>query len=569
MPGHSTKPSYLSRFASLFSNLFRSPTPTQDEESQAFLSERHSIATTPRPTRKPKVKRADSDPALEFIPEYTQVKKAKFGLVGGMGWHATVAAEKKILKAAKVLGYRTEAEFPILKSMHETRPDRSKALENNGINDAESPVDSLVSGFKECEAAGAHIAFMPCNTAHAFLEYGKTKEDPGILQQINIPLLSLIDITLAFIKHNFPDIVEVGILATNGTVYSERVYHPRFRSEGINIITPDSSFQQQVMDAIYNESRGVKHGYTKYKPFPADIDPDLHPTNQFYKAALNLLTKMNPLGKKIIIAGCTEVPLALDQSDMPEDVILIDPMDLIGLANNILNHDKKFLKQISRVERYQLLKDTQIRLKSLSQKLNEDDELTHYQQLTKITKELRNFEYQYGNTLTKEHTLKVAFEAFTTRKPMTLDMLQTLQQDSKKRSVSPLPSPSSSPLKNLDYLSALETNRVRKESLSIDYKQLLGNCTIRREEKVCYLEEQNPAIEERLIFKPTDRNNFIPLLRNLPGLVKDFNLEQHGSKLASSANSKVILIEGTKPLISGFVEYVQQRSNTSITIMVK
>ena len=51
----------------------------------------------------------------------------------------------------------------------------------------------------------------------------------------------------------------VGLLATSGTVAS-RVYHS-VAQPLLTVLTPESAFQQRVMNAIYGP-RGVKAGYT-------------------------------------------------------------------------------------------------------------------------------------------------------------------------------------------------------------------------------------------------------------------------------------------------------------------
>ena len=89
-------------------------------------------------------------------------------------------------------------------------------------------------------------------------------------------------------------------MGTSGTVQS-KIFQKRLAAEGIDTLVCSDSRQQQVMEAIYD----IKSENTSRSP--ADI------TNRLTEAAVHLIRR----GAQGIIAGCTEIPLALAQQNVP------------------------------------------------------------------------------------------------------------------------------------------------------------------------------------------------------------------------------------------------------------
>ena len=82
----------------------------------------------------------------------------------------------------------------------------------------------------------------------------------------------------------------------------------------MEVITPDDSEQEIVMNAIYGE-RGVKAGFTQGKS-----------RNALLEVAKGLINR----GAEAIIVGCTEISLVLSQEDLP--VPLIDALQVLAEA---------------------------------------------------------------------------------------------------------------------------------------------------------------------------------------------------------------------------------------------
>lgn len=221
-------------------------------------------------------------------------KKLKtIGVLGGMGPEATAYFFEQLVRA-------TEAEAdqdhpPVLVCSLPQIPDRTAAILHGGP----SPVPHLLRGLKALREVGADFAVMPCISAHYF--HGR------LAARSPLPVLNLLEETLAAVKKLRPVPGSVGLIATTGTVRSG-IVSDLFDAAGIEVIVPSAREQKRVMSAIYGK-KGVKAGFTN--------DP---PREILLEVARDLVRR----GAGAILAGCTEVPLVLRAGDLP--VPLIEPM---------------------------------------------------------------------------------------------------------------------------------------------------------------------------------------------------------------------------------------------------
>jgi len=153
------------------------------------------------------------------------------------------------------------------------------------------------------EKWGAQIIAIPCNSAHAFL--GPVREAVGV------EVLDMIGLVGRELSARFPGGTPVGLLATTGSGRA-RLYHDRLPD--FQVVTPPPQAQEEwVMGAIYQ----VK------------LEDDVaEPRRKLLQAAAAL----DP-APAALIAGCTEVELALEGADTSLPVLR--PMDL--LAQEIVN----------------------------------------------------------------------------------------------------------------------------------------------------------------------------------------------------------------------------------------
>jgi aspartate racemase len=223
-------------------------------------------------------------------------KKLKtIGILGGMGPEAGAHFFELIIR--ETAAARDQDHPPVIVCSLPQVPDRTKAILHGGP----SPVPALRRGLRILARAGADFAVMPCISAHYFY--------PRIAPGSPLPLLSLIEETLAAIKKMKPVPKTIGLVATSGTVRSG-IIASAFEAAGIAVIVPSVQDQKRVMAAIYGK-KGIKAGFAEG---PAR------------EAVLEIAAGLVRRGAQAIMAGCTEVPLVLRAADLP--VPLVEPMTI-------------------------------------------------------------------------------------------------------------------------------------------------------------------------------------------------------------------------------------------------
>lgn len=181
-------------------------------------------------------------------------------------------------------------------------PDRTDAILNNGC----SPVPEMVRSACLLSSCGADVIIVPCMTSHYFF--------PEVQSQTTVPMLNAIVETVRHLRETMPYMKKVGILATTGTIKS-RLFQSELKRSRISSLVPTELDQSRfVMEAIYGPV-GIKAGYCGGQ------------------SKISLLTCANRLieqGAEAIIAGCTEIPLALDEAEIP--VPLINPVKILATS---------------------------------------------------------------------------------------------------------------------------------------------------------------------------------------------------------------------------------------------
>ncbi len=219
------------------------------------------------------------------------------GIIGGMGPQATCTFFEKIIRRTPAA--RDQEHLHVIINSDPGLADRTEAL----LGRAESPVPHLVRSARLLASVGATLLAMPCVTAHAFI--GEVRKE------IDVPLLSIVEETAAAIKADWPDVECLGILATDGTLKAD-IFGPLGAS--FRLVTPSEAEQRNVMAAVYGPS-GVK-----------TVGANAEASKLLAHAAATLIDQ----GARVIIAGCTEIPLAL----RPEAtaVPLVDTLDVLARA---------------------------------------------------------------------------------------------------------------------------------------------------------------------------------------------------------------------------------------------
>ncbi len=213
------------------------------------------------------------------------MQEGAIGVLGGMGPEATLNCFAKIL--ANTPAENDQEHLNIVIVNNPKIPDRTQAVLENGP----SPLPSLIQGCRKLEKAGADFVIMPCVTAHFY--------EAPLKQAINLPFLSILDAVAANIKQHHPEIKRIGLMGTSGTLQSG-VFQKRLNKDGLETLTCPSDMQARVMQAIYD----IKSASSKERR--AQITAELASTADY-------LVKQGVQG---VIAGCTEIPLALGQRNV-------------------------------------------------------------------------------------------------------------------------------------------------------------------------------------------------------------------------------------------------------------
>jgi aspartate racemase len=218
--------------------------------------------------------------------------KKTIGVLGGMGPEATAYFFRLLI--ASTTATRDQDHVPVLIWSDPRIPPRSDAI----LLDGPSPLPALLQGLALLEKGGAGLVVMPCLTAHHYIR--------ELTAAAGVPFVDLIEESLRFVRARIPELRRVGLLASSGTVQAGLFRKP-FEKRGIEVLAPAPQGQESVMAAILE----IKAGRIAGRPRAA-----------IGGAARTLIAR----GAEAVIAGCTEVPLALTAGDI--EVPLIEPMSV-------------------------------------------------------------------------------------------------------------------------------------------------------------------------------------------------------------------------------------------------
>jgi aspartate racemase len=230
------------------------------------------------------------------------MKEKTIGIVGGMGPEATLDCFAKIIENTPAK--KDQEHLRVIIDSNPKVPDRTAAITGKG----ESPVPIIVQGCRALESAGADFIIIPCVSAHFFLT--------EIRKESNLPILSIVDAVSETLMHDHPDFKTVGLLATTGTVLGG-FFQKRLGADGIKTLVPDQYVQSTIMAAIYE----IKNAHSARAR--SEITADL-------VAAAESLISQRPYGAQAVIAGCTEIPIVLEQELLP--VPYLDALNILARA---------------------------------------------------------------------------------------------------------------------------------------------------------------------------------------------------------------------------------------------
>ncbi len=248
--------------------------------------------------------------------------KKMIGVVGGMGPYAGLDLVQKIFDHTRAKTDQGHIPVSMISIPHSIE-DRTKFLLDNSLR---NPAIAIADVIHKLRGQGATVIGMPCNTAHAgpIFDEIQNRIPPDIF------FVHMIQEVVRHIKNQYSSIQNVGILATTGTMKA-KVYHNELIENKLNPVTISQDEQDTIVEpAIYDKGFGIK-------AYSNPVSPEAR--GKLGTAVKSLVTE----GAEAVILGCTEIPLALPESNY-NGIPLIDSTTILARAL-ILNSNPDSLKK--------------------------------------------------------------------------------------------------------------------------------------------------------------------------------------------------------------------------------
>ncbi len=221
------------------------------------------------------------------------MREAIIGIIGGMGPAATAKFYSDLV--ARTPAERDQDHYHVIIDSNVKIPDRTAFLAVDG----QSPQEALIKTARRLERAGVTVGCIPCMTAHYF--YG------AIAAAVNYPIIHAMAEVDNFLKTKYRTVQRVGLLCTDGT-RKMKLFDKHLQD--FELLYPSADEQERVMSAIYGPD-GIKAGGG----------------DQAVKLLAAVAAGLVAVGAQVIVAGCTEIPLALKQEHVK--VPLIDALSVV------------------------------------------------------------------------------------------------------------------------------------------------------------------------------------------------------------------------------------------------
>lgn len=206
------------------------------------------------------------------------------GLIGGISWVSTVEYYKLLNETVnQALGGNNAARVLLYSINYQD------IIEHNKTENWEAIAAIFIDAAKKLEGAGADCIALCANTAHNVAD--------KVQQAINIPLLSIVDATVADIKQQ--QLTKVILLGTRFTMLKP-FFKPVLEQNGIEVILPQPADMDFIHASIFDElGKGIFSEATK---------------NRY----LQIINQLSQTGAQGVIFACTEIPMLIK----PEEVSL-------------------------------------------------------------------------------------------------------------------------------------------------------------------------------------------------------------------------------------------------------
>lgn len=216
------------------------------------------------------------------------------GVLGGMGPEASANLYSKIIKYAQnEYGAVQDFDYPpvIIYSLP------LFGFDETGIVDEKLVKNQLIEGVKKLELAGCDLIIIACNTVHTYFD--------EMQASVKVPIFNIIEETKKRVEKL--GYKKIGLFASEST-NKLKLYQKRFADSNIEIISPNPE-QQQILNRVIEHVMG---GNQK-----------IEDVILLKEIARDYIRQ----GAEAIVMGCTEIPLAINQSHT--DIKLFDTIEII------------------------------------------------------------------------------------------------------------------------------------------------------------------------------------------------------------------------------------------------
>jgi aspartate racemase len=212
----------------------------------------------------------------------------KIGVLGGAGPAATAKFFYDLIDIAqKKYKAEQDTDFPYIYLYNMP----IEGFSETGFSNPDLVKKQLIAGVKKIEEWGADFVVLPCNTVHFFIN--------EMRNAISIPILSIIEATIDEVKKK--KYKKIGVLSSASTK-TLALYKKPLEDNSISVLIT-SQEEQLLLDniilAVMTGIQGIKE-------------------KEIMKS---IIQRMKNEGAESIILGCTELPLAINQSE--SDITLI------------------------------------------------------------------------------------------------------------------------------------------------------------------------------------------------------------------------------------------------------
>jgi aspartate racemase len=206
----------------------------------------------------------------------------KLGLLGGITWHSSLDYERALNEGVNsALGGSSSADL-LVRSY-----DFQQIAQAQSGGDWDGLAATFAADAQAMESAGAEAILICANTMHLVA--------PQVQAAVQIPVIHMLDATA-------DALLEKGVTraALLGTGYTMRMpfYRDHMAARGIEVMPPEEPDLTNIHNLIYDElARGIIR-------------------DEGRQTVLEVTERLLDRGAQGVIAGCTEIPLVLNQDDL-------------------------------------------------------------------------------------------------------------------------------------------------------------------------------------------------------------------------------------------------------------